>query len=437
MREVFRAAACAITIACAGAAAQPFTGDFILGGQFYQQSDGLVRVDRQGVATTMATGMLPGTGSYVWEVIQAEDNRDFYVLLQDTTADTILRVDAQGNVVGTIWSDANTLTGNPVNLHIDQNGRLRLLYTNNTSSELYQIDPTSGQLATVATMPIGDSFYASAARDIDTGDDLVWVNNVVFRVDRIFGTVTTAATHATRIARMGFAQDTITGNAYGGTCCSDTLYHMNLQTGATSLFVGPLGLWGCYGLKFDRRVAATTNQMFVGNNGFTSSTVRNGITGIDTSGAVTTIYAGPLAGTGVMAPYSLEIEGTNEVQPLQILAPNDRQVALSFPTGAGLQYVCAVNISGLRPGFVLPDGRRVSFNLDQIALATLNGAFDFLITNRVGTLSAGGRAVVGLNLNALGRGLVGVPITLQVVVFDPQAPLGIGIVAEPYTIRLE
>ncbi len=437
MREVFLAATAVIAIAAASATAQPFTGDFILGGQFYSQSDGLVRVDRQGNATTMATGMLPGTSSYVWEVIQAEDNRDFYVLLQDTTADAILRVDAQGSVVQTVWSDANTLTGNPVNLHLDQNGRLRLLYTNGSSSELYQIDPASGQLATVTTMPIGDSFYGAAARDIDTGDDLVWVNNVVFRVDRIFGTVTTAATNAARIARMGFAQDTITGNAYGGTCCSDTLYHMDLQTGATSLFVGPIGLYGSYGLKFERRVAATTNLMFIANNGFSSSAVRNQITGIDTAGVITTIYTGVQAGTGQIAPYSLEIEGTNEIQPLLVLAPNDRQVALSFPTGAGLQYVCAINVTGIRPGFVLPDGRRVNFNLDQIALATLNGAFDFLITNRVGTLAANGRAVVGLNWNALGRAVAGVPLTLQVVVFDPQAPLGIAIVSEPYTIRLE
>jgi len=51
------------------------------------------------------------------------------------------------------------------------------------------------------------------------------------------------------------------------------------------------------------------------------------------------------AGTGTPMPYSVEIEGSNEVQPYLQTAPHGRLIGLSFPGHGGEAYIAPVGIA--------------------------------------------------------------------------------------------
>jgi hypothetical protein len=429
-----------VAMAMAPATAQNYTGDFILGGAVYGTSDGIFRIDRTSLKlTTILTGISGASANYVWEVIMAENNTNFYAMSASRLSTMqIVKIDPKGTVLGTVFSDTGTTVKNAVNMYLDQNGKLVVLDTTGTTTLglLYEIDPTTGVLTTVASLAKGDSYYGSGARDLDTGDHLVYVNDSVFRVDRVTGAVTTPFVGGTRIARMGFGQDTLTGLAYGGACCTDTLYEIDLVNNTYRTLVAAMNYHGNYGLKFERRVDAKTNALYNANGVFSTTTKNNGITLIDTTGKITTIthWAG---GTGIPMPYSLEIEGSNEVQPVLILPPNGRRIYLSFPGHGGKSYVCAIGVSGIRPGIPLGDGRVINLLLDSIVIASVQGALDAFIPNRLGILDATGQATTGLDVNILGTAVQGLPVVFQVLVLDSAAPKGIAVVAEPYTIKLE
>ncbi|MBN2490191.1 MAG: hypothetical protein JXQ29_05025 [Planctomycetes bacterium] len=421
------------------AATQSYTGDFLLGGAVYGTSDGVFRVDRKLAVTTITTGITPAsTGHYVWEVIMAEDNQNYYALSANyNTVNRIVKLDPNGTILATVVVGTTALLKSAVNLHLNQNGKL-VVYDcggSTTLSYLYEVDPATGAVATLATFPKGDSYYGSATIDFDSGDDLVFVYDSVFRVDRATGAVSTPVVIGTRVARMSFEQDPLTGKGYAGTCCTNTLWELDIPGGKSTLLVGPLGLYGIYGLRFDRRVDATLNKFYIAYGGFGSATYRNGIALMDTQGVLTSIVSWQ-AGTGQPMPYSLEIEGSREVQAVLFSAPNDRRILLSFPNHGGKPYVAAVNISGVRPGLRLGDGRIINMVPDSIFFASVSGALDPLLPGRVGILSPFGKATAGLALNVLGN-VRGLPMWYQVVVLDPLAPKGIAAIAEPYPIKLE
>jgi hypothetical protein len=428
----------ALVLVVTGAlSAQSFTGDFIISGSLYSTSDAVFRIARSNFAfTTLTTGIVPGSGYYAWEVIMAENNRDFYVLAQGGTSTAIVRMDPAGTILTTVYHDTSNAMVNAANLYLDQNGKLIVYDTaTTTQSFLFEVDPATGVMSTVATLPRGDSLYGSAARNIDTGDHLVYVYETLFGVDRLTGASTSlVVTGTSRVARMGLAQDTLTGKAYGGTCCSDTMWELDIASQTGKVLVGAMGFHGNYGLKFERRVDARMNRMFNVSGHFSSGT--NGISLIDTAGVVTSVFFWN-AGTGTPMPYSVEIEGSLEVQPILKVAPNGRQIRLSFPGHAGKSYVSAVGISGIRPGIPLGDGRVINLALDSIAIASLQGALDPFLPNRVGILNASGEGVTALDVNLLGNAIQGLSVVFQTVVLDPNAPKGIAVVAEPYVIRME
>jgi len=417
----------------AAVGAQPFTGDFIMGGAAYNQSDLVFRVDRNYKLTTMVAG-ISASSQYVWEVIMAENNRDIYALTHRWNSyAAILMLDPTGAILSTVFTDTSPpLLKYANSMHLDQNGKL-VVY--DTSGTIYEVDPGTGFLTTVATVPTSNS-YGTANVDIDTGDYLCFVGSTLFRVDRISHAITTPVTASTSIARLNIEQDTLTGKAYAGTCCTDTAYELDLVSGTAKLLVGPQNFHGNYGLRFDRRVDASMNRFYNGNCVFGTTTKNNGISLIDTNGNVKVLTSWP-GGSGVPMMRSLEIEGSREVQPVLIMPPNNRRVLLNFPGMAGKSYVSAVNISGIRPGIPLGDGRILNLVLDDIAIASLNGYLDFLVQNRVGSLDSQGSGVVGLNFNLLGPALKGLPVWFHVVVLDSSAPVGIAVVAEPCVIKLE
>ena len=429
----------AMAVFAAAAYAQSHTGDYILGGSVYNTSDAVFRVDRTTLKmTTITAGITPSsTTHFVWEVIMAEDNKHFYALSAHYgAAARIVKLDAAGQVVATVYTGTTALMHHAVDMHLDQNGNLVVFDcsgSTNGPSYFFEIDPTTSMLSTVVSIPRGDSFYGSAAADIDSGDYLAFVNDTVFRVDRVTRAVTTLVNTGVRIARMSFAQDTLSGKGYAGTYGAPALYELDL-IGNSWKTLNATNLGGTYGIKFDRRVDARMNRMVVAHGKFTSTP--NGISLFDTVGTQTTIMTWP-GGTATPMPYSLEVEGTREVQPILRFPPNGRQIRLSFPGHGGKAYVCAVGISGIRPALPLGDGRVIHLVLDQIAVHCLQGALDPFIPNRIGVLNASGEAATGLDVNLLGKAIQGMPVVFQVVVLDPSAPLGVAVIAEPYTIKLE
>ena len=424
-------------VATGSLSAQSFTGDFVIAGSLYSTSDAVFRIARSNFAfTTLATGIVPGSGYYAWEVIMAENNKDFYVLAQGGTSTAIVKMDPAGTILSTIYHDTSNAMVNAANLYLDQNGKL-IVYDTATSTQsfLFEVDPATGAMSTAATLPRGDTLYGTAARDIDTGDHLVFVYETLFRVDRLSAAVTSlVVTGTARVARMGLAQDTLTGKAYGGTCCADTLWELDIANQTGKVLVGPVGFHGNYGTKFERRVDARLNRLYNVSGKFSSGV--NGISLIDTTGVVTSLFFWN-AGTGTPMPYSVEIEGSLEVQPILKVVPNGRQIRLSFPGHGGKSYVCAIGISGIRPGIPLGDGRVINLALDSIAIASLQGALDPFLPGRIGILNASGEAVTGLDVNLLGNAVQGLSVAFQAVVLDPNAPKGIAVVAEPYVIRME
>jgi len=419
---------------------QGYTGDYILGGSLYGTSDAVFRVDAVTLKlTTLTTGITPSsTNHFVWEVILAEDNKNFYALSAHYgAAAKIVRLDPSGTILATVYQGTTALMKNAVNMHMDQNGKLVVFDcagTANGPSTYFEIDPGTGALSTIATVPRGDSYYGTAIREIETGDYLSFVYDMVHRCDRVTHAVTTLVNTGVRIARMSLGQDTLSGICYAGTYSGTaSLLELNLTQG-TMKTLNTTGLGGTYGLKFDRRVDAKMNRMFVAHGQFSSGT--NGISIFDTTGARTAVTSWS-AGSGTPMPYSLEVEGTREVQPILFLAPNDRQILLNFPHHGLKSYVSAIGISGIRPALPLGDGRLIHLVPDAIAIASLQGAFDPLIPNRVGILDAQGRAVTGLNLNVLGQAVQGLSVVFQVIVLDPSAPAGVAVVAEPYVLKLD
>jgi len=421
------------------AAAQGYTGDYILGGSLYSNTDAVFRVDALTLnLSTLVTGITPSsTTHFVWEIIMAEDNTNFYALSAHYgAAAKIVKLAPDGTILSTVYQGTTALMHHAVNMHMDQNGKLVVFDCAGSStgpSTFFEIDPATGVLTTIATVPRGDSYYGSAIQD-EGGDYLSFVNDMVHRVDRVTHAVTTLVNTGVRIARMSLGQDTLTGICYAGTYSgSASLLELDLTQG-TMKTLNATGLGGTYGLKFDRRVNAKMNRMFVAHGQFSSGT--NGISIFDTTGTRTAVTSWS-AGSGTPMPYSLEIEGTREVQPILFQSPNDRQILLNFPHHGLKSYVAAIGISGIRPGLPLGDGRLIHLVPDAIAIASLQGAFDLFIPKRVGVLDAKGRAVSGLNLNLLGKAVQGLSVVFQVIVLDPKAPAGVAVVAEPYVLKLD
>jgi len=110
-------------------------------------------------------------------------------------------------------------------------------------------------------------------------------------------------------------------------------------------------------------------------------------------------------------------------------------VHLSFPGEGGNNYLAALSASGLRPGAILPDGRRVGINIDPLTLLSIHGALHPLFSANVGILSATGDAYAHLDVSGLPF-LRGQRLWIQGLTLDPLAPLGIRTIADPVLLVL-
>lgn len=130
---------------------------------------------------------------------------------------------------------------------------------------------------------------------------------------------------------------------------------------------------------------------------------------------------------------SFAFYGGRHTQPV-LIGPRTWQIHLSAPGYPGKAYFAALGASGVRPGVPLADGRRILLNPDVLTALTGGNQIPMLWKPGPGVLNAKGRATATLDLR--GTRAQGMCIWIAWVVLDPQAPLGIAYIPDPYVMRI-
>jgi hypothetical protein len=107
-------------------------------------------------------------------------------------------------------------------------------------------------------------------------------------------------------------------------------------------------------------------------------------------------------------------------------------IHFSFPHYPGKLYVAAMGFSGIRPGVLLNDGRRIALNPDALAVLTAGNRLPGLFNPGPGTLDSLGEARGTLDVSFLPQ--LGLPVHVIAVVLDPLAPNGLAVIADPFVM---
>jgi len=146
-------------------------------------------------------------------------------------------------------------------------------------------------------------------------------------------------------------------------------------------------------------------------------------------------FGGPLTLLGGFSgsfAWSMQLERTRNVSTANAGARNRWHLLVDFPHDPGRPYVVLVGRSGIRPGLVLPDLRRIRLNPDDLTWRGLTGSLPGF-TGLVGTLDARGTARGLIDLAAAPAGLRGTPFWMVGLALDPGPPVSIRRVS-PVTI---
>lgn len=413
--------------------AQNFAGDVLAAGWWYSARQTVAKVN---ITTGKLTTFLAGTsGSYLKDVVMAEDNSSVYVI--SNTSPRIVKVDNLGSIISSVYSGSTI--GTPNDMMLDQNGDLIV----GGSNGLFKVSPVTGQVTTLAgstVSPLGITV------DIDRGDLLICGSNrMINRYDIITGKSATLTPAAATTFRFNVEQNHATGLIYTGTCCSTAIggtammvHDPYLKT--SSILVGSTAtaLRAWYAHRFDRQVNQKgMSTMLASVCGFGISGATSALVRMTEQGVVTTVVSYGVAGTGILTTYGMEIDGSRNLSPVLIKSPNYRQILISFPNYAGYAYAAALGVSGVRPGVPLGDGRQINLLPDSVTVASIQNLIPAIWKPGPGKLDTRGRAVAQLDANLLGPAVRGLPVWVAVVVLDPKASKGIAAIAETLVIRLE
>ena len=141
---------------------------------------------------------------------------------------------------------------------------------------------------------------------------------------------------------------------------------------------------------------------------------------------------GSLPGTFAL---SLQLERTRNVSTANAGARNRWHLLVDFPYDPGRPYVVLVGTSGIRPGLVLPDLRRVRLNLDDLTWRGLAGALPGF-SGLSGTLDSRGTARGLIDLAAAPVRLRGTPFWMVGLVLDPGPPVSVRRVSPVIVVQL-
>ena len=433
--------------------AQSFTGDFYVAGEWYSVGPTVARIDRATLKISTFTSAFSTATRRIHEIVQAEDNHDFYILSEDPTSGgkwitRVFRLDPTGIILKTVYDgSASTVLLKVRDMFMDQNGDLVLV---DYDQGLHCLDPSTGLTTTVLTKPAFSPAMWAGGVDIDTGCHLIGATSRwIWSWDFTAGVLTSLLQGpGSGNFRYSLEQDLSTGAVYLGTCCGTrclsvdlALYAFDLRNRTATTLIGcqPV-IRALYGHRFDRRVNLPgRNLIYASVSGFANANEVSGLFTIDPQGVITSITTYGLPASGVLTTYGFEIGGSRNLAPVRVQTPNNRTIHVCFPESAfsAKPYVAALGLSGVHPGVPLGDGRMINLNPDALTVLSLANLLPGLWDPGPGVLDPFGRAALKLNLNALGAAVRGIPVWLSVAVLDPLAPKGIAAIAETTVIRLE
>lgn len=340
---------------------------------------------------------------------------------QSSASGGIYKWDVGTMAVTTILAD--TINFNtPYDMIVNQDGDLVL--TSRTSNSVYGLFKVSGgNVTTIATAPsAATTWYGGLEIDIDTGKYVLQAKNSPYALIAIddAGVITTLGTGGN--PRYSITQDYTTGTWYQGSFSS----LFKLTTGSSTFvqvtLTGPtIGYF--YAIACDRASAANPRMVGLHNNGAATSILNF----IDlTTGAVT-------AKTVNQYIYNYEIEFCRGRNLCTVKTGTGKwDINLSFPGEAGKGYAVGMSLSGVRPGIILMDGRKINLAIDVLTALTVNNLIPSIFNPGTLTLDANGEAKAGLDVSSLGT-LGGLRIWIEALLIDKGR---IGTIADPVGITL-
>ncbi len=183
--------------------------------------------------------------------------------------------------------------------------------------------------------------------------------------------------------------------------------------------------------EWDLQSAPSRRWVAVGYEGFSNDPYENVLYHIDeVSRSATATFLSPKKMT---INHDLVFWRGRHLQTVKT-GPRQWDLRVSAPAHAGQRYAVAMSMRGIRPGTLLPDGRRLLLNIDTLALLTLGNWIPGVFRPGPGVLDANGEAVASIDVRGLPE--IGWPFWIGAVVLDPAGPAGIGLVPDPIVIRL-
>jgi len=373
-----------------------------------------------GGVTSMALGT---TDHYQCEV----DLTNRFVLVLDSTSKSVWRIDPLlMAVTGTLASDP-AWSSTAFGLEFDQNGDLWI----GQSSRIMKLSP-GGVVTTVS----GNQGVSHMTFDLDTSDLLFARSGVVQSMDRNGANLTTLGTgFSTRYGDM--VKNPITGDVFVPTCCGwlspgKSLHVLRAGTSVASIYLASNDLAGAYGPNMDR-VSAANPRLVTGSH----------------------VYAAQYPNSGGMWWIDLGTKQITRINKFQLKTIADSTIlesrnvqtvrsaagrftiGLNVPTDAGKGYVLGLSLTGYKPMFPLPDGRRIPLVVDPLTVLSLQGALAPFVTGTVGQLDAFGKATARMDVSSLINVIKGLKVWMVLATLDAKAPLGISTICDPKLLVLE
>jgi len=382
-----------------------------------------VKSDLQGKVTTMQLGTISH-----YDCEMAADNK--LILVSDSTAGAIWMIDPFAmTITGTLFADP-ALSTIAYGLQYDHNGDLYVF----SSSRLFRIQIPGG----LTTVTSGSFSLGNATVDTYTGEILIAAgvsNGVLMRIERQTGTTTTLGTgFATRYGDA--AHDALTGDVYVSTCCGTSTVGRSLDVlragkSVSTIYLSSPSLLGAYGPQMDR-VSAASPRIVTGCFRSSTTAASGGIWYIDlkTTGLQKVASFAPTTVANVLFLEGRNIQSTRT-------GPGRYTVNLSLPPDASRPYVMGAGITGVIPALPLPDGRRIPLVLDDVALLSIQGLLAPIVSGTVGALDPLGKATVRIDVSSLYPGIRGLVMWMVAVTFDPNAPLGVSTITDPYVLKFD
>ncbi len=362
-----------LVLIAAQTAAQPLPGDWIVGDGAQANNGGLFRANPlTGALTQIAAG--GGATSFYNGVQMAADNLSLAGLTANNYGSSpghLTMVAPNGAAASVIY-----VGNNPSALDLDQDGR----YLVSAAPSVYRVNPgppaSSTLFATSST-----SILNGVCIDQDTGDTIMAVHGAgqLRRRSRITGAQTVIATGIGSLSGVDF--EPRTGS-----------FIVSRWENPAFLRVSPAGAV----------TAVTGSSEYSVNANAVKVDDETGNLFVCTSGGYPYGRLGLLSPTGAVLrsfsyltinPTGLEIYGSRKVSGSgSTTAGSTYTIRFAFPSSPGAPYLAALSLSGLRPGFLLPDGRRINLDSnDPLVYATLGTDIPGVTTGFSGTLDGTGR----------------------------------------------